>query len=332
MSSSVPYDYQSEEDLKFRSKAGFLSAGRVSFAKYKKWGLIIFTVLFGLYWLGTDFSFWKKDPRIVIILAANEGGGVLRAKSEQEWAIEGISVANKRAYAKRHGYGLDIKDLTISKRYSHEYREGWQKIDILKQAMRQYPNAEWFWWLDGSTLIMEPDKSLEEHIFSRLETLAERTLSFNPLDLPPDIPYVDYSEQIDLLITQDCGGFNLGSFFIKNSEWSSLLLDMWWDPVGYEQKHMIWEHREQDALETLYANEPWIREKVGFLPLRSINAFPKGACADFSDDTRYFYNEKDHDFLVNMAGCSFGRDCWGEMRHYAGLMEKLNRRWYSFLF
>lgn len=275
----------------------------------------------------------NKDPRFVIILAANEGGGVLRWKNEQEWAIEHISIANKEAYAKRHGYGLTIKDLTTVKRYSHEFREGWQKADILKQTMREFPGTEWFWWLDLDTLIMEPEKSLEEHIFNRIDKITDRTLkSFNPLNLDLDQPYVDYTEDIDLLITQDCGGFNLGSFFIKNSDWSKLLLDIWWDPISYEQKHMVWEHREQDALESLYANEAWIRSKIGFLPLRSINAFPPGACSEFSDDPRYFYNQKDRDFVVNMAGCNFGRDCWGEIQYYADLMKKLNTKWYTRFF
>lgn len=275
----------------------------------------------------------SKDPRFVIILAANEGGGVLRWKNEQEWAIEHISIANKRAYAKRHGYGLTIKDLATSKRYSHEFREGWQKADILKQAMREFPDTEWFWWLDLDTLIMEPEKSLEDHIFNRIDEVTERALKgFNPLNLELDQPYTDYTEEMDLLITQDCGGFNLGSFFVKNSDWSKLLLDIWWDPATYEQKHMIWEHREQDALESLYANEAWIRSKIGFLPLRTINAFPPGACSEYSEDPRYFYNEKDHDFVVNMAGCNFGRDCWGEMKYYAHLMKKLNTRWYTRFF
>lgn len=275
----------------------------------------------------------KKQPKIVIILAANEGGGVLRWKNEQEWAIEKISIANKKAYAKRHGYGLTIKDLTTAKRYSHENRESWQKVDILKQTMREFPDAEWFWWLDLDTFIMEPDRSLDSHIFSRLDKLVDRTLeSFNPLGLEVDIPYVDYTEELNLLITQDCGGFNLGSFLIKNTEWSKLLLDMWWDPAAYEQKHMLWEHREQDALETLYANEAWIRSKVGFLPLRMINSFPPGACSEYKGDSRYFYNEQSRDFVVNMAGCNFGRDCWGEMSHYATLMSKTNRKWYDRFF
>lgn len=282
---------------------------------------------------GSSWFSLKKPPKIVLILTANEGGGVLRWKNEQEWAIEKISIANKRQYAKRHGYGFVIKDLTTQKRYSHEYRESWQKVDILKQTMREFPDAEWFWWLDVDTLIMEPDRSLESHILNRMDSLVDRTLnSFNPLNLEVDIPYVDYSQSIDLLITQDCGGFNLGSFLIRNSEWSQLLLDMWWDPAAYEQNHMIWEHREQDALETLYANEAWIRSRVGFLPLRTINSFPPGACSEFSGDARYFYKEASRDFVVNMAGCNFGRDCWGEINHYARIMTKNNRKWYDRFF
>lgn len=276
---------------------------------------------------------WNKDPEIVIILAANEGGGVLRWKNEQDWAIERLSIDNKRAYAKRHGYGLTIKDLTVAKRYSHEYREGWQKVDILKQTMREFSTAQWFWWLDMDTLIMEPEFSLEDHIFSKLDNLTDRTLeSFNPLKIETDIPYVDYTEELNLLITQDCGGFNLGSFLIKNTEWSKLLLELWWEPAMYEQKHMVWEHREQDVLEALYANEGWIRSRVGFLPLRSINAFPPGACSEFTNDKRYFYNENEKDFVVNMAGCNFGRDCWGEMQLYTSKLEHKNKRWYNKLF
>lgn len=282
---------------------------------------------------GSSWFSFNKSPKIVLILTANEGGGVLRWKNEQEWAIEKISIANKREYAKRHGYGFTIKDLTTQKRYSHEYRESWQKVDILKQTMREFPDAEWFWWLDVDTLIMEPDRSLESHILNRMDTLVDRTLnSFNPLNLEVDIPYVDYSQSIDLLITQDCGGFNLGSFLIRNSDWSRLLLDIWWDPAAYEQNHMRWEHREQDALETLYANEAWIRSRVGFLPLRTLNSFPPGACSEFSGDQRYFYKESSRDFVVNMAGCNFGRDCWGEINHYARIMTRNNKKWYDKLF
>jgi mannan polymerase II complex MNN10 subunit len=273
--------------------------------------------------------FRRGDPKVVIILAANEGGGVLKWKGPQEWSVERSLIANKKQYAKRHGYALTIKDMTIKKRYSHEWRESWEKVDILKQTMRQFPNAEWFWWLDLHTFIMDPTRSLEQHFLDDLDGQTYRTLDhLNPLNIPVDLPYVNYDNPVDMIITQDCGGFNLGLFLMRRSAWSEMLLDSWWDPALYEQMHMQWEHKEQDALETLYLTQPWIRERVGFLPLRMINAFPPGACSDKADDPQYFFHR--HDFVVNMAGCEWGRDCWQEMEHYKALSKQIYKPWWHF--
>lgn len=86
---------------------------------------------------------------------------------------------------------------------------------------------------------MEPSRSLNNQIFSRLEEITYRNLSIanNPLEIP-NIPHVDFSKPMDILISQDCTGFNLGSFLIRRSEFTRRLLDMWWDPIFYEQKHI----------------------------------------------------------------------------------------------
>lgn len=331
----VYVDKDIESNLKYapKSNGSKFAALKLFVIKYRKIVILLISlVILSLFTNVPLLPHWRfTQPKVVIILAANEGGGVLKWKGAQEWSIERSSIANKKDYAKRHGYDLTIKDLTVKKRYSHEWRESWEKADIMKQAMRQYPKAEWFWWLDLHTFIMEPQLSLEEHVFSKLDNLTYRQLTeFNPLQLKTDLPYVDYSQPIDLLITQDCGGFNLGSFIMRRSQWSEALLDIWWDPVFYEQMHMTWEHKEQDALETLYNAQSWIRERVGFLPLRSINAFPPGACSEQANDPRYFYSEKERDFVVNMAGCDWGRDCWNEMEHYKALSKKLQKPWYKF--
>lgn len=216
--------------------------------------------------------------------------------------------------------------------------------------------------------------SLQSHIFRNLGANTYRDINvYNPLHIqhPPngtsgdaDAPrfanYLDPEtlsasgdgnpKSINLLIPQDCGGFNLGSFFVRRSPWTDRLLDIWWDPVFYEQRHMEWEHKEQDALEYIYTNQPWIRPHVGFIPQRMVNAFPNGACGDdrglpeggcasvkngVVDEQStecgvqgIHYQEKERDFLVNMAGCEWGRDCWGEMYNFRQLSGKLNRgRW-----
>lgn len=270
-------------------------------------------------------------PKYVIVLGANKGGGVQQWKGAKEWDLERTSIQNKKEYVSRHGYHLAIKDMIAKRRYAHEWRESWQKVDLIRQAMRQFPKAEWFWWMDLESYIMEPQKSLEGVLFNHLDRLERNLTYYNPTGMELDIPFVDNSQPIDLIITQDCGGFSLGSFFIRRSEWTDMLLDVWWDPVMYEQKHMEWVHGEQAALEYLYRTQPWIRSRVAFAPLRQFNAFPPGACADQANDPRFFYNSKDRDFVVNMAGCQFGRDCWQEMEDFKALSaSKHKKRFYFF--
>ena len=92
---------------------------------------------------------------------------------------------------------------------------------------------------------------------------------------------------------------------------------------------MEWEHKEQDSLEYLYTSQPWVRPHVAFIPQRMVNSFPPGACGDAGDDPTIHYQERDRDFLVNMAGCEWGRDCWGEMYNYRQLSNRLNRNWWE---
>lgn len=202
-----------------------------------------------------------------------------------------------------------------------------------------------FWWLDLNTFIMEPSYSLQSHIFANLDDNVYRDINvYNPLNLthPPETDFLDIvarsptgdnlTSSIDIIIPQDCDGFNLGSFFVRRSQFTDRLLDMWWDPVLYEQKHMDWEHKEQDALEHLYASQPYMRTHFGFIPQRKINSFPPGACGGGAKagenpllNPRFHYNEDERDFLVNMAGCEWGRDCWSEMYSYRELSNKLNQ-------
>jgi len=88
-------------------------------------------------WLG-------GGSKYVVVLGANQGGGVMEWKGPREWAIERDSVRNKKAYAAKWGYELEIVDMATKKRYAHEWRESWEKVDTLKKLMHKYPHAEWY--------------------------------------------------------------------------------------------------------------------------------------------------------------------------------------------
>lgn len=84
-----------------------------------------------------------NGSKVVVILGANVGGGVMDLKGAREWAIERKSIENKQKYTQRWGYDLDIVDMATKKRYAHEWRESWEKVDMIRRSMRKYPKAEW---------------------------------------------------------------------------------------------------------------------------------------------------------------------------------------------
>ena len=88
-------------------------------------------------------SYLGGGSKYVIVLAANQGGGVMEWKGPREWAIERDSVKNKKKYAAKWGYDLEIVDMSTKKRYAHEWRESWEKVDTMRNCMRKYPKAEW---------------------------------------------------------------------------------------------------------------------------------------------------------------------------------------------
>ena len=65
-------------------------------------------------------------------------------KGPREWAIERDSVRNKKRYAKKWGYDLEIVDMSTKKRYAHEWRESWEKVDTIRNCMKKYPKAQWY--------------------------------------------------------------------------------------------------------------------------------------------------------------------------------------------
>ena len=249
--------------------------------------------------LGGRLSNNKLPKRkIYIILGSSPNIGIEREMTRQTWLVEKVSTLNKKAYARRHNYELvfqnsankiastvpaDTLDSVSGhqKRYQHENREGWERFDVIRQVMKthSYNNPkveEWYWYLDLHTMIMQPERSLEEVVFSVIEkasrsgaflyhadniddvgdgditwsTLAHRR-EFGRLDLDPESSKLTHKD-IDLILTEDCYGISLSSFLLRRSKWSELLLDMLWEPVMYRQMHTEWNKLERKDLTHKY--------------------------------------------------------------------------------
>jgi galactosyl transferase GMA12/MNN10 family len=86
--------------------------------------------------------------------------------------------------------------------------------------------------------------------------------------------------EVDLLITQDSNGLNAGSFFIRNTALTRLILDFYLDPLLLDHADTHFPLRDQDLLVYLVFQHPELRKRVGWVRQNVFNAYPDGAAEE----------------------------------------------------
>lgn len=79
-------------------------------------------------------------------------------------SIVRVSVANKRNYAKRHGYEF-LLDTMIDKSRS----AAWSRIVTAHSAMHTRPDIEWFWCLDMDAFILEKHIDIYDQVIKKYQ-------------------------------------------------------------------------------------------------------------------------------------------------------------------
>ena len=173
----------------------------------------------------------------------------------------------------------------------------WTKVPVLVDAFKKYPEAKWVWWLDFDAIIMTPTIDLASHLlnpsvmFSRLRKGEAYRIRGAHDEAIYHLPETPDANEMNLLITGDHNGINAGSFFLRRSEWTDVLLDLWVDPFYIRQD---WPGREQDALIHMIRYHTFVRDHVGILAQRILNAYSEG-----DENMRWQKN----DIVVHFAGC-----------------------------
>jgi hypothetical protein len=227
-------------------------------------------------------------------------------------AHEALIRANRMEYAEFHGglsythmlmLGYDFFEANFSEHPVPNVGPHWSKIPVFAEAFKRYPEAKWLWWLDFDAIIMTPTIDLGSHLldpdamYSRL--IKGEAFPIMSAYVPPD-KYMDLPEdpdvsEINLLISGDnYGRINSGSMFLRRSEWTDMLLDLWIDPFYIEHNEDWYYTQEQEVLVHLMRFHQFIRDHIGIMPQRLINADGDGA-----DDARWQPN----DLVVHIAGC-----------------------------
>ncbi|KAK9375473.1 galactosyl transferase GMA12/MNN10 family-domain-containing protein [Lipomyces chichibuensis] len=224
----------------------------------------------------------------VVLLTATDGKG---HNNEIENLLDMVT-ENREDYCAFHDYKYQFTNIS---EFDQDGRIAvWNKIPAIQNAFDINPDAEWVWWLDMDVIIMTPSQDLASLVLNQ-DVMKERIAYDAPIKLSNGKPSgvtvsrdVDLSK-IDMIIAQDHAGINAGSMLFRRSDWTFSFLDMWVDPVYVERFH-----NEQDALSHILIKHQKIREHVGFVPQRVINAYAVGG-----DEMGW----RTGDILVHFAGC-----------------------------
>jgi mannan polymerase II complex MNN11 subunit len=103
----------------------------------------------------------------------------------------------------------------------------------MRDALTQYPECLYVWYLDASGLVMNPTLRIEEHLMrpARLDELMRKDVPV----VPPDSIIKTFSHlkgrDVELVLTQDGDGLLAGSLVVRNGEWARFFLETWFGPL-----------------------------------------------------------------------------------------------------
>ncbi|KAI5779726.1 galactosyl transferase GMA12/MNN10 family-domain-containing protein [Geopyxis carbonaria] len=260
----------------------------------------------GTFSMPPDFKHNPEGPRPdqIVLLAAADGKGHNNGIPN---ILEQIR-PNRQEYADYHGYKYHF--INITKFDIGGAHPVWAKLPSIVEAFNTYPDAEWVWWLDLDAIIMNPEIDLNEHLLKHsvmkqkllggkeLETENRRKTGVKMVENPDPA-------NVDLILAQDQNGVNAGSFFIRRSAWTQMLLDFWADPMFINTD---WVALEQDALAHLIYTHPIIRNNVGLVVQNLINAYPLTNVHEMG------YSPGD--LVVHIAGCWVANRCESQWNDY----------------
>jgi hypothetical protein len=136
---------------------------------------------------------------------------------------------NRQEYADLHGYIYQF--INITKYDIAQESPVWAKLPAIVDAFNMHPQAKYVWWLDLDAIIMTPTIDINEHLL-KPDVLYRKTLKGAKLNIGGEMVTAKEPDmsKIDLIISQDHNGLNAGSFMLRRSEFTRLLIDMWNDP------------------------------------------------------------------------------------------------------
>jgi FkbM family methyltransferase len=170
---------------------------------------------------------------------------------------------NKKVYCQKHGYPLLLK----TDGWQDDIPIGYEKVFIIEDAFRSFPECEWVFFSECDTMITNMNIRLED--------------------------IVEYEDNHVVLGT-DMNGINAGSFFIRNTPEGRGYIQAMKESIG------SFEHEQAFMNETYFVTGKF-KDRVSLYPQRMFNSY------DFSVTDGGTKSEEDnYDILGNNGGWRLG--------------------------
>ncbi|ORY84969.1 galactosyl transferase GMA12/MNN10 family-domain-containing protein [Protomyces lactucae-debilis] len=267
------------------------------------------------------------------ILEKSRQSVALVTASNHDFAWQGAEAAfydtikEREAYAMVHGYSFDVVDL---RNFTQDAIDAtwpvvWLKIAVLRDTFQKHPDADWVWWLDADAILMGM-QDLDTYLFDRLEALQDEARRVQSLNKHPEdrMGVFEYTQRLslaetNLIVTPDMNTrmINAGSFLLRRSAWTEMLLELWTDPYLFAAaKDDTIGFQEQGVLAHLIQQHTTIARHTAVVPMTSINAFP------WAGPWTWHHGS----LVMHTAGCWVHHQCEHWMKEYRAVKEGLKEQ------
>lgn len=224
----------------------------------------------------------NANPPLVLVLG-------LDAQRYSKAYLSGV-LADRLAYAKRHGYGLYARYLQDFQPEDEVAGEGefkldpleYAKVHLMREAMFAFTRAAWLWWLEQDAVILNHSFDIGTQAIFDKQALSQKMIRDAPIIPPKSIihtyKYVP-ADQIKLVVTQNEQGISMSSFLVRNDElYGRILFDYLRDPLhrtypGFRSSGSG--HALEAAMTHLVQWHPAILSRMALVSPLLLGAFPE---------------------------------------------------------
>lgn len=218
-----------------------------------------------------DSTHSGNSPRVVIVTALDY----------EKYSLQSLVnlVQNRVDYAINYDYGVYVRwtqefvaEMNDFEFTSNKEKAKWVRLFALRAAMFAFPHAEWFWYLDQDSLIMNKDVDIANYLLAP-SSIEAAMMRDKPL-IPPTGIIKTYDkmdpENVKLIFTQSKQKIETGSFLMKNDAVGRGILDTWQDKLYMQYNNFPF--GPDSAITHILQWHPFMLSKTILIPARMISS------------------------------------------------------------